>query len=748
MKEQTQQPPINLAGQSTNFYEPILERLIALGHSETDALTVVAERYLDNKPQGQGKRKISGRDRDRQFWGLNAWRVCPAEVWTREPLKLAIARYFCQEAVAAPDLVDRWAREVPDVVQWAVRRSGLVSRQTSPRKTELETASSASGEIAELCRVLQIFEVAHQERKAQLDACQRKLEGLSVVEILLFVSLYAFRHLVPRRTTAAEADAKDSDETIGTAMEELLRWKLATCEPRQLHLTEADLAMVVGRWCKPLIFRDAGEAAALSVFKLLEDLVDAQTELNEFRSRSADAFSYDDAIRFVRRGDRLEIDEINPQVREAWNRNGVRLSRLHGYWLLRAIDAFAESSYAGNVIGRSANHNANKWAVVRAMQVQIELQEVYGIEGMVEIESGQAVEVFQSALTLSLMSSFFKLDFLDRYREYHRNLGDWRAALTQLVMGGLADGLQNRLPLTWSGRQNKIERLVGWTVTPERPGGNASAASVILDFWTFDMADQAERAKAHTDAQAPRVHERPVFRFGNLYVQMPSVVGLLNPSTAIINNLRRIGSNRRETKNETTRIEHNVARLMRARGFAVVLNWSPPDLWRDAGEIDIIAARDGHLFVLEIKSSFLRNTHKEAWIHESVTLRKAGRQVDRKLRAVLENLPHDEGLRGQLGLSESVEPAQARGWILDTSIECDHQRFGGYLKFSLAEFLIALRDDAALLVDPARRRLDPTDDAYLDVFEPASRSTLYPDGFDAARFVEVIESEAVWCWPN
>jgi hypothetical protein len=37
--------------------------------------------------------------------------------------------------------------------------------------------------------------------------------------------------------------------------------------------------------------------------------MDAQIELNEFTARSADAFCYDDGIRFERRGDRLEIVE-------------------------------------------------------------------------------------------------------------------------------------------------------------------------------------------------------------------------------------------------------------------------------------------------------------------------------------------------------------------------------------------------------------------------------------------------------
>lgn len=69
--------------------------------------------------------------------------------------------------------------------------------------------------------------------------------------------------------------------------------------------------------------------------------------------------------------------------------------------------------------------------------------------------------------------------------------------------------------------------------------------------------------------------------------------------------------------------------------------------------------------------------------------------------------------------------------------------FGGLLK--VEELLIALRDDRQLLNDPegllaGNYGADPSLEA------DASRSawTLHPDGFSAERFIEVIETEAVW----
>ena len=120
----------------------------------------------------------------------------------------------------------------------------------------------------------------------------------------------------------------------------------------------------------------------------------------------------------------------------------------------------------------------------------------------------------------------------------------------------------------------------------------------------------------------------------------------------------------------------------------------------DPGEVDLIAALDEHLFVIEVKSTFMRRSSRDAWLHATTTLRKAGQQLRRKVEAVSVAIASDPGFRAMLGLTEGLIPTHHHGWIADTSIECDHQRFAGFLKVSVEELLIALRDDRHLLNDP------------------------------------------------
>jgi len=233
---------------------------------------------------------------------------------------------------------------------------------------------------------------------------------------------------------------------------------------------------------------------------------------------------------------------------------------------------------------------------------------------------------------------------------------------------------------------------------------------------------------------------------GRYLFQLPWVVAMQNNASVTINNLRRIGGRRAEARDETRRIEERLAKCFEQRDFRVRLNYHPKRTEDDnPGEVDIICARDGQVLVLEIKSTFLRLSHKDAWLHGVTTLRKAGLQLYRKVQAVKNALNTNNDLAVSLGIEPGEPPSIILGWIVDTSIEHDHQRFNGFLKVSLQEVLIALRDDRHLWSDPGGLR-DRTwmetgfdDEELLEKFP-----TLYPDEFSMSRFIEVVEREAVW----
>jgi len=737
---------------ATNYYDDLFVRLIGDGVSQGSAIERVATAYLDGKPLPVGKKKLTKKERDSLFWSSNVVRECPPESWNVEAMSFALARYLGQEPVAADGLVARVARDAPDALIRAVRYSGLVLNPHSPRRVELEQAAAEGEAVAELCRVLDLFALAHRDRIAAVEAQKARLAELSVFDLLIYASLYAFEVLVPRdfKEKALALPSRVDLELAWDALSDLLAWKLAGASISSLKLTDDIIGRSVARHLRPILFESgtANSSEAVRNLRALHALMDAQIELNEFTARSADAFCYDDGIRFERRGDRLEIVEVDPAARAAWQNDGRKLERLHGYWFHRAMDTYVEqvaSDPAKWAIGRPENSEGNRLAWIRALQAQLRLREAYGVADEVTSASGDTVDLFRGLLSLNLMSVFFQRDFLAAFADRLDASGNWIVALRRLTMDGLREGFQNRLPLTWSDRDSKVTNITGWTVTASEPKGNPRMASAILDFWTYDMVAMAERLQRNEPGLQPHLFERPVLKFGATLIQLPWIVGLQNNSSAAINNLRRLGARRGQARDEAQRIEAGLARLFETRGFKTLLNWKPLRDVDDPGEVDLIATLDGHLFVIEVKSTFMRRSQRDAWLHAITTLRKAGDQLRRKVEAVSLAIASNPELRALLDLTEDRVPTRQHGWIADTSIEYDHQRFAGFLKVSVEELLIALRDDRHLLNDPNGLLAgDHVADQSREADASRSAWTLYPDGFGAERFIEVIETGAVW----
>jgi Holliday junction resolvase-like predicted endonuclease len=657
-------------------------------------------------------------------------------------MMLALAQYMGQERVSNMAMLANVAAVAPDVLVRAVRCSGLVLTQHSPRRTELDLIAASHPRIAELCKVLDIFDLAYRQRTSAVFMWKAKLAELSPLELLSYASLYAFEHWVPARFNQADpsADAHANVSEDWDAVNDILLWKLATCPDDPTRLTDAVIGSALAKHLSPFLFPDpSGAPARHDLREAFAKLLAAQIELNSFVAQSANAFSYDHSIEFVREGERLEINELDAASRAAWDRNGRKLSALLTYWYYRAMDAFVDSGMATQQIGSAENHELNRVAYIKALRTQLQLTDVYGVSDTVTTDAGDTVPLFQALLSLELMNVFYQRDFLETYVTHLRSTGNWAMALSMLAFNGLRDGSQNRFPLTWSSRNDKIAKMVGWTVTAEHPQGNPRHAAAVVDFWTSDWSKLAAQLQGGAPGLKPDLFERPILKMGQTLLQLPWVVGLQNNSTAAINNLRRLGARRNEARAETQRIETRLGAVLEKRGFKVVLNWHPPvGPDGNAGEVDVICSRDGVILVLEVKSTYLRRSQQDAWQHETTTLRKAGQQLQRKVAAVQLALASAPELAPLLGLETGVPATQISGWIVDTSIECDHQRFGGFLKISLEELLIALRDDRHLLHDQSGMFVPTAPAAHAEL------QSLYPQGFSAGRLMEVVEAQAVW----
>jgi len=727
-----------------NPYEQRFQALLAKGIDSAAAALMTTERYVDQKPVVRNKRKLPLGEHDEAFWSSSFLMLISTDGWGTEIGRLAIVRYLKQSRVSRLDLLIMIARTAPDALLWAIRRSRVGLSSHIDRFSELQSVGVSCSVVAEQCEIISILSEACRAQTDELERCKARLAELSPFELLLYASLFAYAELVP----LPGGNHHPQMEEYWEAINDLLIWKIALAPESAIKLNLNKAGRSLATHLSPLIFPSSqGQPARHDLFEAFEELLAAQLELNAIISRSVDAYCYDDSILFVRNDKVLEIEQTNPAVRDKWRRGAEKLAKLHGYWLHRGMQEFIRTPFAEGVIGRPENHELNEIAVIRTMSNCLLLDEVYGIDDRVLLATGTRVPLFNALLALELSAIFYQCAFLRPFGELLKETGNCLVALRTLFMRGMVDeGMQNRLPLTFANRVDKINAIRGWVASDAQPQGDPVMAAAVLDFWTSDWSALSGRLRNHNEGREPNLLEHPFLKMGELIVQLPWLTGLQNNRTAAINNLRRVGSRRSEVKEETKRIEHRLGALFAQRGFRVKAGWVPDrDTYDDAGEVDLICAMDGIVLVIEVKSSYVRKTQREAWLHASTTLRKAGNQLQRKTTALMRALAMDAGLCADLGLQMGIVPPLT-GWIIDTSIERDHERFSGFLKISLEEVIIALRNERHLLSDPYG--LLKAIEGGVNLDEPDhvmhEAASLYPQSFSAARFVDVIESEAVW----
>lgn len=722
--------------------------------TQLPAYEALIEQYLDGRPIAPATGRSTVAERDRAFFCHPLWADAPPEVFAHDLFAVAYARYFRQAAVASLGLLRRALALAPQAVMRAVRYAQLCLDLDSPRWRELlQLKGEGIAGLDDFIKVQEIINKEYRRLRRDVQGAETAVRALSAFETLLYASLYGFQFLLPehvrteqlfheaKRRAApdlmgqARAEAADADRayamTLG-AIRKILAWKLRTRPEGELQLDEPAIARSLAKHLKPLLslvpVLTEPQAARLQA---IARLIQAQIALQDFLDRAVDSYSFNDDFNLILAPDRRStlVDPATPKS-SAWEDDGNKLRHLETYWFTRAARKFVASGLAGVQIGTLENHEQNQFAVIKALQSRMYLADVYGMRDAVTQESGARADLFLALRASQLTSAFFRSEYIRPFAAHYAATGNWWIAMSTLALDGMKIG-HNRMPLTWATRAEKARALIGWTVDDRRHVGDVATSEAILEFWTLDLQAWAARLRADDGAELPELAERPYLQFGDYLVQIPWLDAFRHTSNMAINQLRLSRKNRPELRNETQAIEKQLGRALKKRGFRVVLNYQPPrsDGADDPGEVDLIAQRDGHLFVIEVKSTYVRKDFREAWQHKYQTLRRAGRQVTRKCAAVAAALQSDSGLSPRLGLRAGEAPLATHGWIVDTSIEHDHTRYAGQLKLSLEELLIVLRDERHLL---------------LGMPEATDATGLYPEDFSAGRLAAIVEGDELW----
>ncbi|MFT6901932.1 MAG: Holliday junction resolvase-like predicted endonuclease [Colwellia sp.] len=720
-----------------NYFEQKYSSLLEEGCSCDAASLEVIDAYLAGKPlRAKTAKKVN---KAHLFWSSKFIWDFSIEVLGSDSFVLAISRYFTQNHTSNFTLMRHITKTSPEAVCKGIRQSEVVLRPQSDKWVEItELGKCLPDALIELIKVCESFQLAHKQRLTLLAECQKPFEELSIFEILTYSSLYAFKGFVePNYSLDGEVI---SISAKFNALTKIVEWKLGRADTMSFKLTERRITESLKIHLSPIIFpSDEISVVSETLLYQFSELIQAQVELNEFLLRSVVPFCFDDDKSYSLNGTQLELTVLDDSGNRAWELNGIKINQLEGYWFNRGLNEFINLGMAEQQIGSKDYHQWNQTAYIKALGSALELNEIYGLDKTVSTDNGMSVDVFQALLSLELMIAFYNKDYIDVFFREYENTGKWQGALGMLAMGGLLDRsnseFKDRFPITWLNWKQKAKNIVGWTISDVFPNGNLKAAEAILDFWTLDFKKWSCELKGDDNQKIPELSERPILKIGNYSVQLPWMMACQLTSVNAINNLRRFANTRPELKDETSRIEGRLAKSFRKRGFTVLASYMPYGCDSiNPGEIDLICKLDDLVLVIEVKSTYRRNSQKEAIGYKNNALRKAGLQIKRKTDAVKYLLLTDNHFKSSLGIGENTH-CTVIGWIADTCMEFDHEYFNDFLKVSVEELHIALNDDASLLMEMTEICGDDENDR--------EAGSLYQKGFSVDSFVAVIESSKV-----
>ncbi|SFG68851.1 NERD domain-containing protein [Neptunomonas qingdaonensis] len=698
--------------QCRDYYQSVFQNHLKNSGSKEKAFDACLHRFLNQSPKGKN---LTAKAR--------AYGLATTELWKDSKTisdsalaSLALSKVLHYDDFLPTQLADQLASQNPDTLRWAIRYSGLFERTNSPVWLHLRSHCTSQdwNTFFDVCdRLLEQL----QPFDLLIKRFEQPLQKLSLLELLSYLSVIACSDMLEESSNKLHQQWNVYDRII--------QRKLKSCSPRDFQLNDKIIGKSLKRHLSSLLF-PSNSGWRESSHQNIEDLaclIAATSERIDYED-SIDWFRFDPLCAYQMAPGESVIYNISDAGTREWEKTGHKSDLLWNYWINRAMEAFVSTDLVLKTIGLPENHEGNQLAYIKAIRSRLQLGEVYGLDDHITLNDGTSVPLFQLLLASELSSQFFEQSFIQPLQKLARTTQSTTEALSILAFDGFAQG-ENRLPITWSTTSEKAKRIKGWTVCDEYPNGSIAIADAIIKFWSNDL-------KSLTPKKNPRISELPYSKIGHYIFQFPWVAGKQNNLTSAVNNLRRLGTHRGELQEETRRVEQRLGESFKQRGFKVVVGYHPPTVGNDnPGEIDLICHLDGNLLLLEVKSGYIRRSRKEVWLHKTSTLRKAAWQLNRKREALITAIQHDEKLKLQLGYTSDTSYDALHCWIVDTSIELDGQCIEGFPVVSREVLEVVLRDEKHLL--------SPLNELDLD-----KRESLFPNGFSASHFIDLVESDALW----
>ena len=637
------------------------------------------------------------------FWQSNFIKLLTVDEVRSENYILALSQYIRYTITDKNICINYLKLDIQSFIL-AVRYSGIILNSEHDSWGILKEISQEF-DSEELCGFIQTvthLQLQYKHRLAVYEDIQNKL-NIGQITAMSFSSLYAYEYLVPNKDFFQlpyqfDPEEKNSAEVVWRAFDEIIK----TSRKNTKKLTEKSLALALKFKMIPFLLGEGMTSELQLQYDLFKKLVAIKVELINYKRNVLESFSFDSTVKYILKNESLSyLNQRN--VKDNWLE---KHSLLLNYWLIVGSQRLFDSDYIYRILPTGDNLEENAIALSKAFGVKEQLKQIYGIEYL-KVDNVH-LDLFDVMMTLSLSQAHYLKDHIHKFEQFLSDSNFNLEALSKLMMHGFIIG-ENRMPMTFALENDKSKKMSSW-ITEGSNNQKLKQMKKILKFWSFDLYDENDQST---------YMQKPFYRIDDFIFQFPWLTAFQSLNTAMINYVRKLHKNRLELKSETDQIELNLAEKLDRIGFQVFCQYVPSE--GNAGEIDLIAMYDNHVIVAEVKSTYIRSSIQEIYEYKKFVLNKASYQLDNKVEYIKRHFLSRH--------FEDINDVIIHSWIIDTTLEFDHEYFGNHLKVSLDEVIITSNCESEFM----QKLVDEQFDIEKDEVK-----------IDPIQFLESIEKNTFW----
>lgn len=648
-----------------NYYEQLFENLSSNSNQDT-ALDEIVKIFLFRNSKFSMPENLNKTD---VFFQSYFIRFLSKSYLQNDNWQWALSQYF-RFGKIDDDLLKFFLNLDEDSTILAIRLSGIINNLEHFSWKNIKKHQKCHSKLNDFILVVEDLNNKYQEIKNAYLEIKKKWQWTHL-DVIIFSSLYLWEVVLTQNEYNDIIIPYQLDDTPikQEYIFKAVHFITTHAYKSKKLLTDKNLRPTLDKKLSPFLYGENISKIKIKEYEEFKQFIAFRIELNLFENFVFNRFSYDKMTKYTLENGRLNL-ESNKKDHDFYSE---KLSILWLYWKWRGVDYFGKSDFSKESFEYWARSNDPMWvaeALADTCSAKLLLKEIYGIEQII-LNDNQKYDIFYTLFTIYMQQQYYKNVFIEPFLMLYnfRKIHPFKV-LGIMTMGNFLVNT-NFYPIITGTKENKAKNMSqSWIIE----GSNSSKMKqmmAILDFWSVNLNENNKDGYV----------EKPFYELDGRIIQLPQRIGQQNIYGGIVNYLRKLHKNRDTLKNETNSMEKSLAELFRQKQFKVYCQYMPND--NSVGEVDLIVVDKNILLVIELKSTYLKTNLKEAYQYQNFTLKKASYQLDKKLKYIQEN--HTDFI------DKPFEQVKFYSWIIDTTLEADHEYFGNHFKISLEELIIYLK---------------------------------------------------------